>query len=475
MPEQRKGNSHEAQRRRAVLSELARRQTTVPLSRNPTASSSRGITTPPRRAATDDRPRRLILVGVVALGLIALVAVLAGRSLFAALPGANAPAGSLPFYLDADVPWGAITLDGAPAHSSAIGRDAPLMISPGKHQLAWNADPFQPQRCAFSVPPATGDTCQSAAASDVGVAATAAGRSVRVLFLRESLQTLAAAERRALTAALQAASGGQTFSAPIFAGERYPTGETSGVISAAQGTATLNLRLVFRAENEANAATIQCEMELKDLVAGRCDLGERNCLLLCAIPWQFRQPEAAATGAPQWLAVAVARLSWTFTDQGGKLLAKEQPLSYGAAGRAAHPILFGISWESGSWHAKPLVGRDLYTVLSTAGAIAGDPACVAAYDSLLGPGEQAEQSFQMRFVSGPSPAAGCLVILSQLDTQGTPLPGGANAHYLYRFTQILAANDVARRLSPQMASATPAQEAVATQLATLPAQMIIGG
>lgn len=65
------------------------------------------------------------------------------------------------FYVQADPPWGHLLLDGQTAtHLPAVGVDAPLRLSHGKHTLIWRAEPFQEQQCTLSIPPHFGtDTC----------------------------------------------------------------------------------------------------------------------------------------------------------------------------------------------------------------------------------------------------------------------------------------------------------------------------
>jgi hypothetical protein len=195
---------------------------------------------------------------------------------------------------------------------------------------------------------------------------------------------------------------------------------------------------------------------------------------LCSAPWQMRQ---ATQASPRWLAFAVGRLGWSVSGADGKTLAPDQPVGFGAATTAGHLVAYSITWESQTWRATPVVGAELYTALNgdPDNDIAADPACAAAYEAILGPGEQGEQKLRLQFVSGASPAAGCLVTISALDNQGTPLPGQSGVRYLYRVQQILAANDIAHQLNPHVPVVSGAQKAVTDQLSGARGQIITVG
>jgi hypothetical protein len=443
--------------RRAALSGLAQERIT----NVPARSGARHPFLAPQ-----PRPDRqpLLLAG---LGVAFVVAIVAGIFTYSSLNNSSSrgPVGAQPYYIDLDIPWATVTLDGAALHVPAVGSAVPLVVAPGKHQLRWQADPFLPQGCLFSVPAAVDDTCPVEAAETAGLRDAP---NAHLLLLRASLASLAPAQQRALSQALAAVG---VYTTALQAGESYPTGPTSEAITLQPANATLVVNLALNAEGKTD---IGCETTLRALVMGACALGGRNCVQLCAAPWQMRQA-AGASGAPRWLAFAVGRLAWTVTTPDGKAIAQNQPV--GSSATAGHLVPYSIAWENQAWRVKPLVGAELYAAINVADGdeIAADPACAAAYEAILGPGEQGEEKLRLQFVSGAAPAAGCLVTISVLDAQGSPIPGQSGARYLYRLNQILAANEIAHRLNPHVPVVSGAQKAVVDQLASASGQMLTVG
>jgi hypothetical protein len=442
------------ERRRAALSSLAQERITNAPARSGTNRLSGAL--PPDR-------RPLLIAGAVAL-VVALGLGYFAYSSSHSDASSRAPAGSQLYYLDKDIPWASVTLDGAALNVALVGTTAPLAIAPGKHQIRWQAEPFQPQGCIFSVPAANGDTCPSEPAENAGLRDVA---NARLLLLRASLASLSAAQQRALSQALASVGG---YTTALQTGESYPTGPDSEAITLQPATATLKVDLALNAEG---ATDVGCQTTLRALVVSECALAGRNCIQLCTAPWQMRQ----VAGASRWTAFAVGRLAWTVRAPDGKALAQNQPVGFGNAGTAGHLVAYAITWESQTWRVKPLIGADLYSVINgdRDDAIAADLACAAAYEAILGPGEQGEQKLRLQFVSGSSPAAGCLVTVSALDDQGAPVVGQSGAKYLYRLQQILAANDIAHQLNPHVPVASGAQKTVVDQLAGASGQAITVG
>jgi hypothetical protein len=443
-------------RQRAALSSLAQERIT----NAPARSGTNRLSGAPR-PQPDRRP--LLIAGAVAL----VVALGLGYFAYSSHSDASgrAPAGSQFYYLDKDIPWASVTLDGAALKVAPVGTAAPLAIALGKHQIRWQAEAFQPQGCVFSVPAATGDTCPIEAAENAGLRDVA---NAHLLLLRASLASLSAAQQRALSQTLASVGG---YTTALQAGESYPTGPDSEAVTLQQASATLNVHLALNAEG---VADIGCQTTLRALMINTCALNGRNCMQLCTAPWQMRQ---AAGVSSRWIAFAVGRLAWTVRAADGKALAQNQPVGFGNARAAGHLAPYAIAWESQTWRVNPLVGADLYAAINgdRDDAIAADPACVAAYEAILGPGEQGEKKLRLQFVSGSSPAAGCLVTISALDDQGAPVAGQSGARYLYRLQQILAANDIAHQLNPHVPVASGAQKTVVDQLAEASGQAITVG
>src|SRR5262245_57939008 len=63
------------------------------------------------------------------------------------------------------VPWGTLHVEGQVVGISGF-RPLPVVLGRGRHQLDYQADPFPPRSCLFTVPAAVSDTCPPA--RDVG-------------------------------------------------------------------------------------------------------------------------------------------------------------------------------------------------------------------------------------------------------------------------------------------------------------------
>jgi len=118
----------------------------------------------------DGRARILLALRIVAvcmLGLLLLEDLSPGlRTATASLLHPVAPAsaevaatGAETIYLEHGVPWGTVQLDGRVVGDPIAHPEDPLVVLPGAHTLIYQAPPFAPLRCHFSVPRRNGDTC----------------------------------------------------------------------------------------------------------------------------------------------------------------------------------------------------------------------------------------------------------------------------------------------------------------------------
>ncbi|HEV2461763.1 MAG TPA: hypothetical protein VGS80_25685, partial [Ktedonobacterales bacterium] len=178
----------------------------------PPSPAPRSVLAP--RLSRRARQRRFIATaGVILLALAVLFS--ASPALRASLGGAfvalQPTAPLLPsqdqFYLDLEVPWTVVTLDGHRLALPQIGRDLPLRLARGSHRLVWRPAPFQPQSCVLTVPTQPLDTCPI----DLNIAGLPVQPPqpnppglpgiqpfVRIMQLRESLTTLPPDQAQAL-------------------------------------------------------------------------------------------------------------------------------------------------------------------------------------------------------------------------------------------------------------------------------------
>ena len=57
-------------------------------------------------------------------------------------PAPALPPGYDSFYIDKDIPWAKVFVDGHQIHLPRIGVDEPLKLGRGHHRISWRADPF---------------------------------------------------------------------------------------------------------------------------------------------------------------------------------------------------------------------------------------------------------------------------------------------------------------------------------------------
>ena len=140
------------------------------------------------------------------------------------------------FGLDANPPWGSLSVDGKRVALFSRGAYTLFSLPPGQHTLTWHAAPFAPQQCRISVPLGSGrDTCQfPVAAPDLG------GTISATIRFPTNVTMLSAGQRTALIQAAQAVLDRQQSSETVQAGEVYT--QTSAV----SGTNTRSCTVVLQ-------------------------------------------------------------------------------------------------------------------------------------------------------------------------------------------------------------------------------------
>jgi hypothetical protein len=397
------------------------------------------------------------------------------------------PPGYDSFYIDKDIPWAKVFVDGHQIHLPRIGVDEPLKLGRGHHLISWHADPFLPQSCLLSIPFAIDDTCRFA--FDHVVHRSSA---YQIILLHESLNTLPPEQRTGLVSAIQAELGKLFTSETVQPGEQY-TGE-SGPLTARQ---RLRATLHFQLDTNSNWV---CFANMQTHSGLLCGIDRQDCRRLCSAPWKFRLQETAASVAPGWFSLAMTRFSWDYTTGNGRIIARSQPVSLVGPAPGQQLLLLRITWDS-AWQVKVLLGPDLgppiYTNSKSKGVygkyerfltdtvqVADDPACNIARlfvirGLAIGPQTGESTLAMVRLVSSSNPAIGCLVVVTATDEKDkTPAAILPPAFYIVRFGLLLTANTVAYLLRPGISRADAYELSLVKQLATLPGQAFtdaIGG
>ncbi len=414
------------------------------------------------------RQRRQRLITFIALGALALLIVLGSTpgvrylasSRFARVTALSTPTPALPsedtqFYVQANPPWGHLTIDGRLVSSTPAPRAAPpLHLSPGHHTLQWRAAPFTTQNCTLSVPPDyASDTC-----ADNNLIEVAGGTSASIISFEVSLDDLPVEQRIALVNTAQAALNGAQSRTVVRPGERYAlpascsasqplTGQLSGCFGVAHQPLQAMLHFQLDTDAATNAPCASPEP------SPPCSFSSQNCHLFCS---NF-SPSA-------WDVMAPVRDYFTFTLPNGHVV--EQNVPDNLSQELLVPLQ--ITWDRSGWHvslqlgsAQPFFGFPTCEPLGLNTNLLGDPQITTPSLSLA--------SLQFSYAVGPSLADGCVAVATYNSLSGStptpPAPQTQPAFLLYRFGIILAANSLAHRYWPYLPVADTYEQQLAAQIA----------
>jgi hypothetical protein len=415
------------------------------------------------RLTPGQRLRRLSLIAGMLL-LVALV-VLGGTSglwdgLRAWLPGSAALSnGADRLYLDLDVPWTSVTLDGHTVRPPLLGVQPPLRLASGHHVIAWHADPFAAKSCKLSVPPAPGDTCDG----QLTGAVSANGQpAAQVLHLGASILDIASDQRAPLIQAIQAALDARSGATTVAVGERY--------VASGDRVASRPIQATLSYQAQVGLSGLACAQQGQSSAALACIVSVGNCAHLCTVPAQVRGAAGSLMSQrDSWYVFAVYHPSWSYATGDRSVDLRDQPIEVGGQGVDQQLALLRIRWDTSArrWTATARFDDAPELPLDIDGQLIGaNPACVALRDLFFGAEPQQEASVytQVRFIAAPNPADGCLVIASPRDAPASPMPARLSVMLLYRFGVVLAASDLARQYRPDLPVATPAEFQLALQL-----------
>jgi hypothetical protein len=419
------------------------------------------VSTPPAlEPRLTPRRRAVRLAGTLGVLFVALLVILASvpavrdRAMALAFPTptpALAPGADL-FYLPVNPRGIIVLLDGYPlAHVPVPNDPHPLRLARGRHQLEWRggAFPFLPRQCVVSVPHADADTCPF-----ISTGISSSITSAPVIGLQVSLLALPSDQRSALLGATQAALAASGSSAIVQPGEFYfsPASESSfglpkPILAAQPLRATLDLQLNPLTEESAEPCFVENALE-------PCRFPGQMCQIWCTLPSDVI-PGTGTT--PVWIAAAMVLSSWNFTTLSGKAVASNQqefPTNL-------FLIVLRITRDGTHWHVAPVFGHT--------------PGLPITDDLLCGPARGWVMTGQVGFLfnslggeieyaSGTIASDGCAVVdTGYVGNPPTYLP--PPALFLERFGVLLAANDAAHTLWPDLPRADASEQALAQQLA----------
>jgi hypothetical protein len=197
-----------------------------------------------------------------------------------------------------------------------------------------------------------------------------------------------------------------------------------------------------------------------------CFVLGQDCHLFCTNPAGSTAPSSSS--ALEWDVLAVAFPVWNYTTLDGHSIARNQPDAFGGAIGYEFLVPLRIIWDGTAWHVTAL----LY---SAGTQTFGDPVCGSAevevsIDPSLSRVLLDNAAVAWNYASGSSYAAGCIAIaVPNTHQTGTPVLSPSSPHVaaycLQRFGLLLAANDVAHYLWPQMPVADAYEQSLAIRIA----------
>jgi hypothetical protein len=361
------------------------------------------------------------------------------------------------FYLDVSMPWTQVFIDGQLIRLPHMNVDPPLKLKSGTHIITWYAQPFLAQSCRVSVPFSVNDTCRFAAAE---LDQQSQDPDAQVLLLHNSLFTLSTQQQTALISRIHQAFATYSAIQPVEPGDIYAG--PNGLVSATQP-----LQAAMHFQFNYQAAAYQ-----------PYTVGGEECQQLCIVPWQYLQSSyLASPNARAWLAMAFISSSWSYTTPNGRVIAHDIPIDFAATGDTVYPVLLRVEWNASGWQVQPLIGSaQVPPILVSNGGphdpaipankirLADDPTCVAARDLLSG---ITYSDIAARFISGPNPAAGCLVVVigNELTTPTASAP--TVAYFFEHLGALLAVNPTAQKLLPHIPVPSAHERTLAEQIASL--------
>jgi hypothetical protein len=372
-------------------------------------------------------------------------------------------------YVDLDVPWLTVAVDGRPQRIYAVGTGIALTLPRGRHVITWTGAPFLPQSCQLSVPDAAADTC---APLLEGALPLPGGGSASVLHAGEWFATVQPAARRTLFDAIQTALDDHDGTDTIQPGEGYAL-ERHGVVTAA---APLHAQLSFQLEADLTGTLDPtCRPDASHPASYYCLAIAPYCQRLCALPWPLRGWGPNLQPAPEWLALAAYHSTWRYSTVDGRFAGEDTVDDPRGAAIGGQYALLRITWDASGWHARAFFGADLPVPLVLAQHnLVDDPTCYTA-EGIIGDSESVNERAsytEIRAVTGSNLAIGCAIVADVAPSTNDSAPPAALAIYFYRFGILMSASVLAHRLRPNLPLASPAERQLALQLAALPGRVI---
>ncbi|GAC1618763.1 MAG: hypothetical protein NVS4B9_09280 [Ktedonobacteraceae bacterium] len=421
-------------------------------------AGSRRISLSARYSPGQRRHQLLISGSIIATLLLILIGISPVRdlvigSLFPPAPGgpAREVGQDAFFYLQTIPAWGKWYLDDKQLTRVPVFSDEkPLRIAAGKHTLAWRAEPFQELSCTLLVPPDLAhQTCHT---RRQGENAFASSSNVVSLPVPPSIAQLPQAQRQALLQATRNYLDTFQSSETVHPGEMYRY-NTAGAAHLARQA--MQARLHFQLDTDTSAPARCGGPQLGPACTNAAN--GSDCRLFCTLAWSERDtPDRLAS----WDVGVVTRPSWEYVAPGQQTDSE--------AGRPENQgdqqfTTLHITWQQNAWHVTAHPQGD---------SPFDDPNCIAVVSKIpnilpLGRASGGDEGQQIvrNFTSGSDRAMGCLATarVEKTANPGQP-PIVSHAYFLWRFNVLLAVNDEAHQLWPDLPLSGPAGKSIVQEI-----------
>jgi hypothetical protein len=348
----------------------------------------------------------------------------------APIPTAAPLRGSDTLLLAHTVPWGRLSVDGRSLddlHSfiNRIDGYPAIQLPSGAHTIIYAADHFPTLTCMVTIPftttrtaPANFHTCSALPFPSNRPPASAP--ATHLIDLRATLDRLAPETLAQLKEEIDTTlPSAQTVVQP---GERYLGAD--GAVHVA--STLLAAQLVMRLNNDPLVL-----LPLGDFPT--------MCAVLCADPIQSVTP----TQSPVWSLFANVTSAWRFGDIERAVTAPRTAPADVSADVVTQLVTVGVTYDQGRLRVEPR-GAESASRLVFA----------AATNAVSGFGKKLTTQYPAGWSALPyiarNPADGCMIVVGTIQPSGDGFPGGKTLRMLYQFGVLLAADQMAHDVLPEL-------------------------
>ena len=423
----------------------------------------------------DDEPHpRRRFRPVLILGVIALVALIVGGSIFTftRLTGVGgvlglAPAptltpGSNVFYFSESPAWGTIAVDGHVLHPLPTpgSKIPPLVLSSGTHDIVWQAAPFPTVHCILFLP-FRYSTQSCPLSNPITIAQKTGPITAQILSFSAAISDLPQNQLNALAQKAQDAMTPYKGTTLMQTGEHFALSPYSvdGVhvvirTTTSPITATLNIYVDISSFPSTGGPALCSSGGLID-EPSNCMNNGQSCFSVCPLTGTD-----ISTTVNHWVVLAPLNPAWAYVQSNGQEIASYQG---DPAEGAAFLVALSISRSGSQWQVTLAHSKSIDS------SAIGNPACDAAQyeigqDSRLLSVAGSSQSLYWKYVSGSNAAAGCVAEAFLETPAGTAPSNKPVASCLYRFGVTLALDNEAHRSWPFLLQANAYEQGIAQQI-----------